>query len=277
MNSCRVASVFASGALFVAGAIEACGGDLPKADTRPVASGLVPDADLPSRVVAADASSTDPPGLDVAFFEGRTKLSGPPCSRLFILAAKGGVSTSTETLRDGDVMIVQYPDEMYATAEGLALRVIQPYLCSLRDKPGPVVSLRRAAASRELTWAKGAMHAHLDVGADVSPDLYLGRLSGTASVAEHRHERSTEILVALEAAGTFTIDGKPSRLGNRQIVTVPKNTPHSWTPDPGSSLVAIQLYAPPGPEQRFIGLDAADRDAGPAKSAARRDRRMGGE
>jgi hypothetical protein len=31
---------------------------------------------------------------------------------------------------------------------------------------------------------------------------------------------------------------------------------HSWTPDPKSELVAIQLYAPPGPEQRFRALAA---------------------
>jgi len=261
VNTCRVASVFAFGALFVAGAIEACGGDLPKADTRPVAPGLPPDASLPPQVIAGDAA-TPAPALDVAFFDTRTKLTGPPCSRLFIVAAKGTVTLASEVLRTGDVMVVQYPDELYADPDGLAVRAVQPFNCSIRDKPGPVVSVRRAASARELTWAHGEMHAHLDVGAEVSPDLYVGRLEGKAAVGEHRHETATEILVAIEAAGTLTIGGVPHQLGNRQIVTVPKNTLHSWAPDPGSKLVAVQFYAPPGPEQRFLALDAAERDGG---------------
>ncbi|MBX3228185.1 MAG: cupin domain-containing protein [Labilithrix sp.] len=255
MKSCRVASIVAIGAVGAAGIVEACGGDRPAAPPV-VAAPAAADKDK-------DKKEED--ALEVAFFEGRTKLGGPPCSRLFIVAAKGTVTLADDVLKTGDVMIIQYPDDLYADADGLALRVVQPFACSLRDKPGPVVSLRRAHLARELTWAGGRMHAHLDVGADVSPDLYLGRLEGTAAVGEHRHETSAEILVAIEAAGTFTIDGKASRLGPRQIVTVPKDTPHAWTPDPGTNLVAVQLYAPPGPERRFLMLDAAERDAGAPK------------
>jgi quercetin dioxygenase-like cupin family protein len=106
------------------------------------------------------------------------------------------------------------------------------------------------------------MRAHLDVRETVSPDLYVGRLEGVAPVAEHDHPTSAETILAIEAAGTFTIDGKEARLGPRQIVHVPKGIKHSWKPDPGSKLVAIQLYDPPGPEQRFIALAAAAADAG---------------
>jgi mannose-6-phosphate isomerase-like protein (cupin superfamily) len=101
------------------------------------------------------------------------------------------------------------------------------------------------------------MHAHLDVGREVSPEAYLGRLSGTASVAEHTHPGAWEVLAAVEAAGTFTIDGVDHRLGPRQVIAIPPDTRHAWKADPGSRLVAIQLYDPPGPEQRFLGLAAA--------------------
>jgi hypothetical protein len=43
---------------------------------------------------------------------------------------------------------------------------------------------------------------------------------------------------------------------------VPPDTKHAWKPDPGSKLVAIQMYDPPGPEQRFVALANAARDAG---------------
>ena len=46
---------------------------------------------------------------------------------------------------------------------------------------------------------------------------------------------------------------------------VPPATKHAWKPDEGSTLVAIQLYTPPGPEQRFKALAAAAADAGAKK------------
>ena len=59
----------------------------------------------------------------------------------------------------------------------------------------------------------------------------------------------------------FTLDGKEQRLGPHEIVRVPPGVKHSWKPDPGSKLVAVQMYAPPGPEQRFKALADAERGA----------------
>ena len=100
------------------------------------------------------------------------------------------------------------------------------------------------------------MHAHLDVEGEAAQLAYLGRLDGSAPVAEHVHESSWEVLCAVDAAGTFTLAGREERLAPRQIVVVPPNTKHSWRPDAGSNLVALQMYAPPGPEQRFRKLAA---------------------
>jgi quercetin dioxygenase-like cupin family protein len=140
--------------------------------------------------------------------------------------------------------------------------VTQAFDCQPLGKPLAEKTIIRGNEAPELRWAGGAMRAHLDVGTKVSPELYLGRLEGTAPVPEHDHPASTETLVAVEAAGTYTVDGKEHRLGPKQIVTLPKGTKHSWRPDPGSRLVAIQIYDPPGPEQRFVTLAAAEKDAG---------------
>lgn len=262
MKACRFACVLALGAAIV----EACGGDLPKAGVSAVPPGLPPDASAPPRVIEGDAA-TDPMRVDARFVQGQTRISAPACSRVFIAIARGKATSAKDVLEAGDVMIVKYPDETFVNVDGLALQVIQPFPCQIFDKPGPEVAFRRANQAPELTWANGEMHAHLDLGSDrkqdgeISPDLYLGRLSGTAGVAEHRHPTSIEILAAIEASGTFTLAGVPKHLGPREIVTVPKDTPHSWRPDPGSKLVAIQMYLPPGPEQRFVTLDADDKAA----------------
>ena len=95
------------------------------------------------------------------------------------------------------------------------------------------------------------MHAHLDLEKEISPEVYVGRLEGSAPVAEHDHASSWEVLCALEGSGTFTLDGIPSHIVGPTIVAVPPGRKHSWQPDPGTKLVAVQVYAPPGPEQRF--------------------------
>ena len=69
---------------------------------------------------------------------------------------------------------------------------------------GVVAAVMSAAACRD-ALSSGTVSADLDVQ---SPELYLGRLEGTAPVAEHR------------------------------------------------------VYSPPGPEQRFVALAAADEDTG---------------
>src|SRR5581483_9235987 len=115
-------------------------------------------------------------------------------------------------------------------------------------------------------WANGGMKAFLDVE---GPNAYIGRLEGTGAVSEHVHETSWETLCAVEAKGTFTLAGAPQPLAAKTCVQVPPNTKHSWTPDAGSKLVAIQYYSPPGPEQRFKALAAAEKaDAGAPKPIA---------
>lgn len=168
---------------------------------------------------------------------------------------KGSLSAYGKTLVPGDVLVVDHALPEPLEGSGLAVSALSPRRpCAVRSRPAPEVSLIRGTTAPKLTWAGGAMSAHLDVSKTVSPSLYLGRLEGSAAVAEHSHPGSWEILAAVDAAGTFTLDGQPARLGPKQIVVVAPGTKHSWTPDPGSTLVAIQLYSPPGPEQRFRAL-----------------------
>jgi len=124
------------------------------------------------------------------------------------------------------------------------------------DACDPAKTVVRGAKTPDLVFAGGKMHAHLDVESAVSPSIYLGRLDGTAPVAEHAHDAQWEILCAVEGAGTFTLGGVEHRLGPRQIVMGPPGTKHAWRPDDGVRLVAIQMYTPPGPEQRFKKLAA---------------------
>jgi mannose-6-phosphate isomerase-like protein (cupin superfamily) len=198
-------------------------------------------------------ASVEPP-VEARFVEATSAPASvpvPACHQLFVAAVKGMVTAGTQTLSEGDVLATTAgPVEL----RGSGLAVVATTAVTPCTVPPRLVL---ASTAPELTFMGGAMHAHLDLDdRTVSPTAYLGRLSGTAPVGEHSHDKSWEILCAIEAAGTFTLAGHPKRLGPRTCVFVPPATKHSWQPDPGSTLVAIQLYLPPGPEQRFKKLAA---------------------
>jgi mannose-6-phosphate isomerase-like protein (cupin superfamily) len=179
-----------------------------------------------------------------------------------------------EVLKKGDVLVVQGaggPSPPSFEVKGTGQMVVaRARLQSCEPGTSNTLTKRvvRANAAPDLAWAGGKMHARLDLDdRAVAPTFYMGRLEGTAPVAEHAHTGSFEVLVAIEAAGTFVLDGKEQRLAPGNVVVVPPDTKHSWSPDPGSKLVAVQLYSPPGPEQRFkkLAADAAGDAGAPPK------------
>jgi quercetin dioxygenase-like cupin family protein len=70
-----------------------------------------------------------------------------------------------------------------------------------------------------------------------------------AKVPQHVHEHETELLYLLSGSGTLTVDGVDMPVGPTTVVQIPPNVPHSFVA--ADAVTALQLYAPPGPEQRF--------------------------
>lgn len=192
------------------------------------------------------------------------KITLRACEEVLVASVSGGVSVLGEELAQGDVLVAMGSGSLeVASAQPKArvaiARVVPKGPCG---SSGPIAKhVAKAAAAKELTWAGGQMHANLDVETSVSPNAYMGRLRGTGKVAEHNHPDSWELLCAIDAAGTFTLGGEEKRLTSGQCVAVPPGVKHQWTPDPGSTLSAVQVYVPPGPEQRFRAL-AAPPDGG---------------
>lgn len=187
---------------------------------------------------------------------GAAPLRAAPCDEVFLHAVRGRITYAGTALGAGDSLYVKFPDSMDLIGEGLAVAAVYVGQCALRDKPHAQLTRVSADAKAPLVFAKGAMRATLDTEG-LSSSVYMGRLEGSAPVAEHVHDGSWEVLVAQDAAGTFTVNGVQQRLGPKQIVLIPPGTKHSWQPDAGSTLKGVQFYAPPGPEQRFKTLAAA--------------------
>jgi mannose-6-phosphate isomerase-like protein (cupin superfamily) len=187
-------------------------------------------------------------------------LTPEPCAEVVVAVAEGTTKVAGEDLSQWDAVLLRAPDppvSIIVAKGGTALLAQVFHPCIAGEKLLGTKQVIRSSKASELTWGGGAMHAHLDAEKDVSPDFYFGRLAGTAPVTEHMHAGSWEALFAFEATGTFTIDGHPQKLGRYGVAYVPPDTKHSWAPDPGSKLVAFQIYDPPGPEQRFKGYAAA--------------------
>jgi mannose-6-phosphate isomerase-like protein (cupin superfamily) len=217
-------------------------------------SALAGAARAPSPKEAGGAVVLAPYGpVEAAFAEAPARVPASRCARLFVAVASGEAAAAGEKLHEGDVLVLARQAEVAVSGRALLLVARRAVACEGEAEK----TLVRGGAAEELTWAGGRMHAHLDVGTGLSPEIYFGRLAGTASVAEHTHPGAWEVLAAVEAAGTFTIAGEPHRLGAREILAVPPDTKHAWAADPGSRLVALQMYDPPGPEQRFVGLAKA--------------------
>jgi mannose-6-phosphate isomerase-like protein (cupin superfamily) len=231
-----------------------------------------PTSSPPPPPIARFVELTDPTAdrIDLSIDRANMLWPGFPkaCNEDLVTPVTGTATIGDVHLATGDVLVIRGVPEKNETLSGSGLALIvaaQDSGCVTRTR------VVRATQARELTFAGGTMHAHLDIDDRDVASFYLGRLSGTASVPEHAHEQSWEVLCAVEASGTLTLDGKESRLGPRTCVSVPPGAKHSWKPDPGSNLVAVQMYSPPGPEQRFKKLAADDGASAASDTASKPD------
>lgn len=81
----------------------------------------------------------------------------------------------------------------------------------------------------------------------------LSLLEGTADVAvpRHAHEISDEVLFIESGEGTMIRGDERVPVRGPAFVWVPAGTPHAFERSGEAPLVAYQVYAPAGPEQRF--------------------------
>jgi mannose-6-phosphate isomerase-like protein (cupin superfamily) len=135
-----------------------------------------------------------------------------------------------------------------------------------KTRPQPIETVD-LAASRDLVWAGGAMHARIGFeGPSKKASLGVLIASKDAPVAKHAHADSSEILAALRADGTVqraptsaATELAPFKVTDGVVTAIPKGVQHAWEPGNTKPLIALQLYVPGGPEQRFKKLaeDAA--------------------
>jgi hypothetical protein len=127
----------------------------------------------------------------------------------------------------------------------------------------PIVQLVPINSLQVLSWGSGAFRARLAFEGPSSPRASLGVLVGAAraGVAEHVHDNSYELLTPVSSDGMLRIPSTGDEsLGHQSVVrpgdpqVIASGVRHAWVPAGTVPLIAVQAYAPPGPEQRFRTL-----------------------
>jgi len=103
--------------------------------------------------------------------------------------------------------------------------------------------------------AGGKIKVHLlfDPGSTDSDAVALSvvEFESGAEIPRHTHDSSAEILYVLSGSGTLTIGSDKLAFGAAQAIHLPEGQPHAAKFTGGEKTVALQFYAPAGPEQRF--------------------------
>lgn len=164
-------------------------------------------------------------------------IVAPRGARLELAAVDGQPITATVALVPGGAMGVARAG---ALPELLASEV--------PAKP-PLVRRVAAAAARRYPRAGGATTLLVEQGAASWAEL---EIDAGAAVPPHVHPRETEVVYVLAGGGTMTIGGVAVAIEATSVVQIPPGVEHSFTATAATR--ALQLYSPPGPEQRWKTL-----------------------
>ncbi|WXH30080.1 hypothetical protein WA016_04050 [Myxococcus stipitatus] len=116
------------------------------------------------------------------------------------------------------------------------------YHVSTAEAPRHLIAGGKGRATLFLNQATGATAA----------SLTLLELQPGGEVPEHTHDTSVEILYIEDGAADMTVSGQTLRVSKGDAVYIPAGAKHSArVVSPGVPFKAVQVYAGPGPEQRF--------------------------
>jgi quercetin dioxygenase-like cupin family protein len=143
------------------------------------------------------------------------------------------------------------------SGEPLLEALAVPQAWQHRPAPLRVFDFRKRA---DIAWAGGTFHARLGVEQGRAS---FGLLWAAAEsvVPPHRHPTSWEVIALLSADGEFSqaSDERSEKLAATAVtsgaqIAVPPGHKHAFASAGKQPLFAVQMYIPPGPEQRFKKL-----------------------
>jgi quercetin dioxygenase-like cupin family protein len=100
---------------------------------------------------------------------------------------------------------------------------------------------------------KGSARILLEQQDTNSPALALSVVEWAAGseAPRHQHAGSAEVLYVISGGGTLNVGSESYPFSTGDAIHIPPDQPHGGKFAPGDKTIAIQFYAPAGPEQRF--------------------------
>lgn len=148
------------------------------------------------------------------------------------------------------------------TLEAALARAQQkPFEVRWKKRPGPLAHVALPSA-KTLTWGAGAFHARIAFGGEAPIPGSLGVLLAARSAEIKEHDHPTwEHIAVLDGAGTMRLGGKDHPVNAGAVFDIPPGEKHAFVSSGKSGLVAVQMYTPSGPEQRFFKLAEGEKPA----------------
>jgi mannose-6-phosphate isomerase-like protein (cupin superfamily) len=150
-----------------------------------------------------------------------------------------------------------------ATAgDPVAAKVADTKTTPWTTRPRPIASVDLTRVP-DLAWGKGAYHARIGLAAETSLHASLGilKMSADGVVPPHEHANEWEHMAILQGEGDFvqgTGENEHTLHATSGVIfSVAPATRHTWRSNGSKEFLGIQVYTPPGPEQRFKKLAAA--------------------
>jgi quercetin dioxygenase-like cupin family protein len=172
--------------------------------------------------------------------DGDVEISAPAlkATKLALAYVPAGGARELEAIgKDAHLVVVVTPGGPEGTARAGALPT--PELTAIRSAPvkPQILATPVHAKGHEIYLETGPM------------SVSLATIPKGTAIPEHVHAKETELLVFLAGTGTMRINGVTIPITETSVVQVPPNTKHAFTAT--SDVRALQIYTPPGPEQRW--------------------------
>jgi putative monooxygenase len=126
------------------------------------------------------------------------------------------------------------------------------YVVSTKEAPKHLLPNGNGSATLLLNASTGASAA----------SMTLLELAKGASAPEHSHDTSAELLYVEDGAVEMVVDGQKMRAEKGDAIYIPAGAKHSVKVVSDGPFRAVQVYAGPGPEQRFTQGPRADKKEG---------------
>ena len=130
-----------------------------------------------------------------------------------------------------------------------------PWKVRWRKRPR-TINFQNLEASKPLVWGKGKFGARIAFGGKGRTASWgILRAVAGSNIKAHSHP-SWEHIAILSGHGTLTLGSSEVTVTAGKHFNIPQGKIHAYKGN--SSLVAIQMYTPAGPEQRFVKLAKQD-------------------